>query len=48
MTSGQQGLSRLICRFKAVFMGINFTLQEEKGPIYAQILQKKNKLWNFK
>lgn len=27
MTSSQQGLSGFICRFKAVFMGINFTLQ---------------------
>lgn len=37
MTSSQQGLSGFICRFKAVFMGINFTLQWG-GGVKAQFM----------
>lgn len=46
MTSSKQGLSRLIGRFKAIFMSINFTLTGggEKRTIYAQHLVKEEEV----
>lgn len=41
MTSSKQGLTRFICRFKAVFMGINFTLQRTKAQFVPRSYKRK-------